>query len=490
MAYEIKCPKCGEVFTVDEAGYAAIVKQVRDKEFNKELKDRLEEREKQQESAVELAKSEVSKGFEKQLNAKDLELQELRNQVNSAKLESAQEYQQQISKRDNAIQDLRNQLQMAKSQILTVRKEHEAAVKEAVSEQKKEILSLKNKIDTMTKDNQLAVTKAVAEKEQKIVALEAEVTGVKKEQNLIVEKAVAESQKKIIQLEGQIVTDKEIAKNNEQNLKKSYETQLKDKEEEIQRIRDMKLQMSTKMVGETLEQHCEIEFNNLRATGFQGAYFEKDNDDSKGSKGDYIFRDYDEDGNEYISIMFEMKNEMDTTATKHNNKDFFDKLDKDRNTKKCEYAVLVSLLEQNSDYYNSGIVDVSYKYDKMYVIRPQFFIPMITMLRNAARKSLDYRKQLVSLQQQNIDVTNFEKQMNIFKEGFANNYRIAGDHFKKAIDQIDKSIDALQKTRDALVGSERQLRLANDKAQDLSIKKLTKNSPILRAQFEEVKKEK
>lgn len=410
----IKCPKCGEIIKVDESLYVSIVKQIRDKEFTKELNAQLKAADKEKASAVELAEAKTAKNYTEQLNEKDLKIQELQNQIKSMQ----------------------------------------------------------------------------QEKDSEVKALKVAIDNVSKEQELVVTKAVAEREKEIVELKGQIATNKEIAKNAEKTLKSRYEAQLKDRDDEIQRIKDMKLQMSTKMVGETLEQHCEIEFNNLRATGFQGAYFDKDNDDSKGSKGDYIFRDYDEEKNEYISIMFEMKNEMDDTEKKHKNEDFFKKLDKDRKEKKCEYAVLVSMLEQDNDYYNNGIVDVSHKYDKMYVIRPQFFIPMITLLRNAAKNSLAYRKQMQILQQQNIDVTNFEQQMNDFKEKFGRNYKLAGDHFQEAIKQIDNSIAALEKTKKELIGSEKNLRLANDKAQDLSIKKLTKDSPTLRAQFEEVKEEK
>lgn len=439
----IKCPKCGEIIKVDESLYVSIVKQIRDKEFTKELNAQLKAADKEKASAVELAEAKTAKNYTEQLNEKDLKIQELQNQIKSMQ-----------------------------------------------QEKDSEVKALKVDIEKIHKEQELAVTKAVAERDNKITALEAQVESTKNGQELAVKNAVAEREKEIIELKGQIATNKEIAKNAEKTLKSRYEAQLKDRDDEIQRIKDMKLQMSTKMVGETLEQHCEIEFNNLRATGFQGAYFDKDNDDKGGSKGDYIFRDYDEEKNEYISIMFEMKNEMDDTEKKHKNEDFFKKLDKDRKEKKCEYAVLVSMLEQDNDYYNNGIVDVSHKYEKMYVIRPQFFIPMITLLRNAAKNSLAYRKQMQILQQQNIDVTNFEQQMNDFKEKFGRNYKLAGDHFQEAIKQIDNSIAALEKTKKELIGSEKNLRLANDRAQDLSIKKLTKDSPTLRAQFEEVKEEK
>ena len=487
MENVIKCPKCGEVFKVDDSLYVSIVKQIRDKEFAKDVTAQLKTAEKDKQSAVELAEEKLTKNFMQQLNEKNLELQKMQGAVELARSEVSKDFAKQLSAKDIEIQNLKSQLQIAESQMQTVRKEQEAAVTEAVSDRDKEILMLQHQIESMGQSAKLAVEQVTAEKDKKITVLEAEVAEVKNAQELLVAKVLAESKEEIVKLQGELRTNKEIAKSNEQNLKNSYETQLKDRDEEIQRIKDMKLQMSTKMVGETLEQHCEIEFNNLRATGFQGAYFEKDNDDSKGSKGDYIFRDFDETGNEYISIMFEMKNEVEETEKKHKNEDFFKKLDKDRNEKNCEYAVLVSMLEKDSEYYNSGIVDVSHRYPKMYVIRPQFFIPLITLLRNASRKSLDYRRELVAMKQQNIDVTNFEKQMEDFREAFGKNYRLAGEHFTEAIKQIDKSIDDLQKTKAALLGSNTQLEWANNKVQALSIKKLTKNSPMLRQKFEEVK---
>ena len=396
---EIKCPNCGKVFQVEESGYAAIVKQIRDKEFEKELSARLHAVEQNKDSELRLAVSDVEKSADKKLADKDAELLKLK-----AELSSAQTRQ-------------------------------ELAVAKALEEARKQI----------------------SERDLKITALTGKVEGEKKNAEL-----------------------------SEKNLREGFAQQLAAKDEQIAYYRDLKLRQSTKMVGETLEQHCETEFNRLRATGFQNAYFEKDSDIAEGTKGDYIFRDYSDDGIEYISIMFEMKNEMDTTATKHRNEDFFAKLDKDRVKKNCEYAVLVSLLEADSELYNSGIVDVSYRYPKMYVIRPQFFIPMITMLRNAARNTLSYKRDLALVRAQNIDITNFEKEMNAFKDAFGRNYRLASEKFQKAIDEIDKSIDHLQKIKDALTGAENNLRLANNKAEDLSIKKLTKNNPTMRAKFAEL----
>ncbi len=398
---EIKCPKCGEVFRVDESGYAAIVKQVRDKEFSKEIHEREERLEKEKDSAVKIAKAETAESLKDEIAAKTAEISEL-----------------------------------------------------------------KAKLDAEENKRKLAVNEALAEKEREL----------------------SEQREKIILLNGQLETSEKSSKLKEQTIKESYEEKLKDKDEQIAYYKDLKARQSTKMVGETLEQHCENEFNRLRATGFQNAYFEKDNDARTGSKGDFIFREVSEDGTEFISIMFEMKNEMDTTATKHKNEDFFKELDKDRNEKNCEYAILVSLLEADSELYNSGIVDVSYKYSKMYVIRPQFFIPMITLLRNAALNSLKYRQELEIIRNQNIDISHFEEDMNDFKDKFARNYRIASEKFRKAIDEIDKTIDHLQKTKDALLSSENNLRLANNKAEELSIKRLTRNNPTMAEKFNELKK--
>ena len=385
---EIKCPNCGEVFQVDESSYDSIAKQVRDKEFSRE-----------------------------------------------------------IEQRENSYV-----------------KEKEAAVKLAQAEKDTEIAQLKSKIDSLETEKRLAINEAVATKE----------------------KEISKQKEKIALLNGKIETNEKTAQLKEQTLKENYEEKLKDKDEQIAYYKDLKARQSTKMVGETLEQHCEIEFNKLRATGFQNAYFEKDNDAKTGSKGDFIFREFADDGTEFVSIMFEMKNEMDETATKHKNEDFFKELDKDRNEKKCEYAVLVSLLEADNELYNTGIVDVSYKYPKMYVIRPQFFIPMITLLRNASLNALQYKQELAVIRNQNIDISHFEEDMNEFKDKFSRNYRLASEKFKKAIDEIDKTIDHLQKTKEALLSSENNLRLANNKAEELSIKRLTRNNPTMAAKFAEL----
>lgn len=328
----------------------------------------------------------------------------------------------------------------------------------------------------------------LADKDREILELRHQLESLKTQQKLAVREAVSEIERKRDSLNSELEIQKQKHINEENTLKEKYEMQLNLKEEEVQRYKDFKLRLSTKMVGESLEQHCENEFNRLRMTAFPTAYFEKDNDDSKGSKGDYIFREFDADGNEIISIMFEMKNEQDSTSTKKKNEDFFKKLDKDRNTKNCEYAVLVSMLEPESELYNTGIVDVSYQYKKMYVIRPQFFIPIITLLRNAAMNSMAYKRELAIIKNQEIDITNFEENMENFKTGFSRNFRLASDKFQKAIEEIDKTIDHLQKTKNALLSSENNLRLANDKAQDLTIKKLTRGNPTMKAKFDDLKK--
>lgn len=407
---EIKCPKCGEVFQVDESGYAAIVKQVRDKEFEKEISSRENQFEIEKDTAVKLAKAETESQLKDILTAKDKQINDI------------------------------------------------------TSQKDREIFELKAKLDSYEKDKELELNKLNTEKE----------------------KEIAEKNQQIIELTGQIKTSEQANMLKEQSLKEKYEERLRFKDEEIAHYKDFKARLSTKMIGESLEKHCELEFNKLRATGFQNAYFEKDNDAKTGSKGDYIFREANSDGVEIVSIMFEMKNEMDTTSTKKKNEDFLKELDKDRREKNCEYAVLVSMLEPENELYNSGIVDVSYRFDKMYVIRPQFFIPMITILRNAALNSLQYKQELAVIKNQNIDISNFEENMNEFKEKFARNYELASRKFKTAIDEIDKTIDHLQKTKAALLSSEDNLRLANKKAEDLTIKRLTKNNPTMAAKFAEL----
>ena len=425
---EIKCPKCGEVFQVDESGYSAIVQQVRDKEFSKELKSREAQFELEKDNAVQFAKLAIEKDLSEKLIQKDSEIAKLKADITT----------EQISKKSE--------------------------ISETIAQKDKEIVELKNKLASFDKDKELELTKLVNKMNTEL-----------SEKDTCIAKL--NNEKELTQKESQL---------KEQSLKDQYEEKLRFKDEEIARYKDFKAKLSTKMVGESLEQHCEIEFNKLRATGFQRAYFEKDNDAKTGSKGDYIYRESDPEGGEFISIMFEMKNEMDSTSTKKKNEDFLKELDKDRREKKCEYAVLVSLLEPENELYNSGIVDMSHRYPKMYVIRPQFFIPIITLLRNASLNSLEYRKELAVIKAQNIDVSNFEAQMNDFKEKFAKNYELASRKFKTAIEEIDKTIDHLQKTKEALLSSENNLRLANNKAEDLTIKRLTRNNPTMEAKFAEL----
>ena len=404
--HEIKCPKCGEVFQVDESGYAELLSQVRNEAFEEELHKRARELEDKSKNDLKMAQMEQEKSFAKTVTDKDKE----------------------IADKEMEIQKLKNQIAMSDS------------------------------------EKKLAVSDALRDKD----------------------KEVADYQAEIIKLKSQIANQKNESALKEKSQEEAFQAQLKFKDDQIAQLKEFKARQSTKMVGESLEQHCQNQFNAIRMTAFPNAYFEKDNEvSSSGSKGDFIFRDF-EDGQEFISIMFEMKNEMDTTASKHKNEDFFKELDKDRSEKGCEYAVLVSLLEADNELYNNGIVDVSYKYPKMYVIRPQFFIPMITLIRNAALNSLQYQKELAVVRNQQLDLVNFESNMQEFKDAFGRNYRLASEKFQTAIDEIDKTITHLQKVKDALVSSENNLRLANNKAEDLSIKKLTKNAPSVKKMFDDL----
>lgn len=432
---EIKCPKCHSVFQVDEADYASIVTQVKNAEFRAEVDRRMAELQKQHQAEQRADAMKFEQELQKKLSTKELE----------------------IGRRDSEIERLKAQLAM-----LSQTKELELKAELAKKEQ--EIARLKGTIAQGDSVRQVAVLEEQRKAQEALKAKDNQITA----------------------LTGRMELEKSEATLRENSLRKEYELQLKQKQEEVDYYKDLKSKMSTKMVGETLEIHCSTEFNRMRPL-FPNAYFEKDNDASGGSKGDFIFRDY-ADGFEYISIMFEMKNEMDATATKHKNEDFFKKLDDDRRAKNCEFAVLVSLLEPDSELYNTGIVDVSHRYPKMYVIRPQFFIPLITLLVQTSKKSIEYQRQLAVAHSQSIDVTNFENQLNDFKEKFANNYRLASERFKTAIDEIDKSILHLQKIKDALVGSERNLRLANDKADGLTIKRLTRGNPTMKAKFEEARR--
>ena len=408
--HEIKCPKCGEIFQVDETGYAQLLSQVRDEAFEEELHKRAKEMEARNEDNLKLAQMKQEKSFSEVLSNKEKVL---------------------------ANKDL-------------------------------EIAELKNKLAMNDSEKKLAINEAVHEKD----------------------KELADKDLEIQQLKGQLKNQETESSLKEKSLEENYRNQLTAKDNEIAFYKEFKARQSTKMVGESLEQHCQNQFNSIRMTAFPNAYFEKDNEVSAtGSKGDFIFREANEEGIEFISIMFEMKNEMDQTATKHKNEDFFKELDKDRKEKGCEYAVLVSLLESDNDFYNNGIVDVSYKYEKMYVIRPQFFIPMITLLRNAALNSLQYQKELAIVKNQQLDLVNFESNMQEFKDAFGKNYRLASEKFQTAIEEIDKTIDHLEKVKKALMSSENNLRLANNKAEDLSIKKLTKNAPSVKQMFDDLNQE-
>lgn len=402
---ELRCPHCGEVFQVDETGYAQLARQVRDSEFDKELRRREQELLARQESELDLARLRQEQAYQKTLRDKD----------------------------------------------------------EALAQSAREAERLRERLESSETEKKLAVAEAVQRQAQ----------------------ALSEGEKRILTLENELAARETESRLKEKSLQEQYEEKLKSKDEQIEYYKDFKARQSTKMIGESLEQHCLTQFNTLRMTAFPTAYFEKDNDARTGSKGDFIFRESDESGTEFISIMFEMKNEADATATKHKNEDFFKELDKDRREKHCEYAVLVSLLEIDNELYNNGIVDVSYRYEKMYVVRPQFFIPIITLLRNAALHSLQYRRELEIVKNQQLDILHFEENMNAFKEGFGRNYRIASEKFRTAIDEIDKTITHLQKIKDALLSSENNLRLANSKAEDLSIKRLTKNAPSVKALFDE-----
>jgi hypothetical protein len=503
---DIICPNCNQAFKIDESGYADILKQVRNEQFDEELNQRLKLAEREKENAMRLAeanykneiqklisennaalaqlKSQSESNLTQQLAVKEKEIQSVQSKIEKAESEKALAVAEALKAIEKERDDLKNDLKLKESEkenaIQLAKADVKSVLEKALIEKDKELSELKalnaSKLTELVskKDSEISEMKSKlisADIEKKLAVSEATKLVEKERDNLIHDLKVKETEKELF----------------EKSIKEQYNNQLKLKEEEIDRLKDFKQKLSTKMVGETLEQHCEIEFNRLRPTAFRNAYFEKDNDASGGTKGDYIYCESDEEGNEIISIMFEMKNENETTATKKRNEDFFAKLDKDRKDKNCEYAVLVSLLESDNEFYNNGIVDVSYKYDKMYVIRPQFFIPIITLLRNAAMNSLQYKQELNMIRNQNIDITNFEEKMNAFKMGFARNYELASKKFQTAIVEIDKTISHLQKTKEALLSSDRNLRLANDKAEGLTIKKLTYKNPTMKEKFNELK---
>lgn len=529
--HDISCPHCGKAFKIDETAYADILKQVRDGDFERQLHERLELAEQDKRNAVELAEAKAARESENSLAAKSAEIQELKAKLDAEDLARKLAVTQALSAVEKERDTLANELELAKqdrrnavelaearaasevqkdvaakdAEIQALKAKFDAgeaarklAVSEAVCDVEKERDTLATELELAKQDKrnalELAQTKAASETQKDVAAKDAQIQDLKARldageaaKRLAVSEAVSAAEKERSRLQNDLEKAQLESQLAEKSLKEKYETQIKDRDDAIERLRDMKARLSTKMVGETLEQHCETEFNRLRATAFPRAYFEKDNDTRKGSKGDYIFRDADEGGIEIVSIMFEMKNEDDRTATKKKNEDFLQELDKDRTEKGCEYAVLVSMLEPESEFYNTGIADMFHRYPKMYVIRPQFFIPMITLLRNAATKSLQYKSELALVRAQNIDVSNFEERLISFQTAFARNYGLASKQFQTAIDQIDKSIDHLQKTKAALLGTDNNLRLANDKAQDVTIRKLTRSNPTMAAKFSELK---
>lgn len=460
--HEIICPNCKKAFKVDESGYADILKQVRDDDFEKQLHARIELAEKDKKNAVEIAVAKRDSEAQKDAAKKDAELQDLKAKMDAVEVAKKLAINEALKAVEKERDELANKLEKTQKEsetaLILAEQKRSKQLLESSTKKEAEIQELKLKLEAEEVAKKLAIAEAVNKVEKERDKLKNDLT--------------------------QAVLEKERS---DQSLKDKYETQIKDRDDAIERLKDMKARLSTKMVGETLEQHCETEFNRIRSTAFPRAYFEKDNDASAGSKGDYVFRDLDDSGNEIVSIMFEMKNENDTTATKQRNEDFLKKLDNDRTNKGCEYAILVSLLEPDSELYNTGIVDVFHKYPKMYVVRPQFFIPIITLLRNAAMKSLEYKAELALVKAQSVDITTFENDLENFKGAFARNYDLASRKFQTAIEEIDKSISHLQKTKDALLGTDRNLRLANDKAQDVTIKKLTRNNPTMEEKFRDLK---
>jgi hypothetical protein len=506
---EIICPQCAKAFKIDEAGYADIQKQVRDSEFEKSLLERLELADRDKRSAIELAETRIAAESQKVAAAKDAEIQDLK-----ARLEASNVAQKMAV--IEALNTAERERDALATDLTQARHAHEAAARlaesrlaselqKAAAAKDAEIQGLRAKLDGTEVAQKLALAEALNASERERDTLATELAQARHDQQTAAR--LAESKLDNTRIEHKLAVNEAVSavererdgiKSNlerselerqlaEKALKDKYETQIHDREQMIERLRDMKARLSTKMVGETLEQHCETEFNRIRATAFPRAYFEKDNDARTGSKGDYVFRDSEESGGEIVSIMFEMKNESDSSTAKNRNEDFLKELDRDRAEKGCEYAVLVSLLEPDSELYNTGIVDVFHRYPKMYVIRPQFFIPMITLLRNAAMNSLKYKSELALVKAQNVDVTNFESELETFKSAFGKNYELASRKFQTAIDEIDKSIDHLQKTKEALQGTDRNLRLANDKAQDVTIKKLTRHNPTMAGKFAELK---
>ena len=508
---QIKCPHCGEVFTIDETNYDSIVRQIRDHEFQEEVQRREKELKDALDARLKLFRSQSENSTQEKLAEKDRELDALKHRLELVESEYAAKMSEEASKKDASISELKTQIGVLNEQLSHAEKEKENAVRETIAQKEKEtageINDLNQKIRDLQRDlqendekNKAVLQTELEKKNTELAVLKTTLETKEQEKKLSIDKAIAEiTRQKDAEIQDyrvQLETQKNEAQLKQESMRATFDEalsakdrEIKDQKDLVERYKDFKARQSTKMVGESLEQHCSYEFNKYRMGMFPNAYFEKDNDARTGSKGDFIFKEKDEDGVEFISIMFEMKNENDTTASKHKNEDFFKELDKDRKEKGCEYAILVSLLEIDNELYNEGIVDVSYRYPKMYVIRPQFFIPIITILRNAALNTVQYKKQLIIERNNNLDITHFFFFLNNFKDAFAKNYDLASRKFQTAIEEIDKTIDHLQKTKDALLSSDRNLRLANDKAQGLSIKKLTKNAPSVADRFAELKKD-
>ncbi len=531
---QITCPKCGTVINLDESDYEGIVRQVRDDQFAHEVEERAASLRREHEQALELARSQAKAELERVMAAQKAKLQDVlarsSAELQEAKARSAAELQEVRAQGAAALQEAQSAgaAQLAREQsertaeLMRVRAEADARIAELSAKLESAVEERESAVRVAAQRERMAVQQDAADQKEElreqlaardaqIASLKAQLDAGVTQRDLAVTQAVTEARTTFEEERAKLARDLDAARfelSHEQEVRaaekrqietahaleleqahKSAQDLIRYKDEEIERLRDMKARLSTKMVGETLEQHCETQFNQLRMTAFPRAYFEKDNDSSDGTKGDFIFRECDEAGNEIVSIMFEMKNENDTTATKHKNEDFFKKLDSDRTKKGCEYAILVTLLEPESELYNTGIVDVSYRYEKMYVIRPQFFIPIITLLRNAALNSLAYKQELALVRQQNVDVTQFEEKLMGFQEGFARNYDLASRRFQTAIDEIDTTIKHLQKVKDNLISSENNLRLANDKAQGLSIRKLTWGNKTMKAKFDEAREE-
>lgn len=491
--HEIKCPHCGKEFTVDESSYADILNQVRTKEFQTEVHEKLEQARIQKDAEIELAKQKELNEFNNKLALKEKELLDLKSRIDMSEQdkklaisETERKNNEKLVEQDKLIAQLK-----AEAQNLVNQKEFES--KQLLSQKEKELADLKNKLDNFNqqielakKENEKVLLNKTMEMNEVINQLKLQLQNTVNDKKVEISNILSQKERETAEIKSKLSLQEKEKELEIRNVIDKYKNELKAKDEAIAFYKDFKAKQSVKLIGETLEQHCEIEFNKVRMTLFKNAQFGKDNDAKSGSKGDYIYREYDDQGNEILSIMFEMKNENDDSANKKKNENFYKELDKDRNEKKCEYAVLVSMLEPENEYFNAGIVDVSYVYEKMYVVRPQSFIPIITILRSAALNSLKYKQDLALMQRQNIDITNFEAELDMFKSSFSKNYQLASRKFTEAIEGIDKTINQLQKTKEALLSSENNLRIANDKADNLTIKKLVKNNPTMKAKFDEL----